>query len=267
MNSGIYIIINKKNGNRYVGSAVNLSARESHHLHHLHKGKHCNEHLQRAWNKYGESAFEFEVLERWEPEFLVSMEQWWMNILAPEYNIVPVAGSSLGSTRSDEAIAKLSVAAKRRSSTKEGRAHLIAAGRRRGELTQKHGTGIFGLTPEQQSINSKLGYENSLGKMTEAQRKENYKNSLGKLTTEERSENGKRGVAKLRRLGLGVFGRTPEQHRNHGLSIRKLTRLQVHDIRHLLALGDMSQKEIAEHFPVSIGVISNINTGKAYADW
>ena len=222
MNSGIYSIKNIINGHRYVGSAVDLSARESHHLHHLREGKHSNGHLQNAWNKYGEDVFEFEVLERWEPEFLVSMEQWWMNILRPEYNIAPVAGSSLGRKFSDETIAKLSAAAKRRSSTEEGRSHLIAAGKHRGELTKKYGTGIFGLTPEQVSANAKLGYESSIGKFTDEQRME--------------------------------------------IGNKKLTQSQVHEIRHLLALGDMSQEEIAKHYPVAQTGISRIKLGHNYAD-
>jgi len=223
MNSGIYTITNKKNGHRYVGSAVDLGARFRHHLHHLREGKHCNGHLQNAWNKYGEDAFLFEILEYWEPEFLISMEQWWMNMLCPEYNIVPVAGSSLGHKFSDEARSKLSVAAKRRSSSKEGYSHLSAAGKRRGFLTKKYRTGIFGLTPEQITSNAKKGYENS----------------IGKLTNEQRMEIGN----------------------------RKLTQSQVHEIRHLLALGDMSQEEIAGYYPVGQGQISRLKLGRTYADW
>jgi len=267
MNSGIYTITNKMNGHRYVGSAVDLGARFSHHLHHLREGKHCNGHLQNAWNKYGEDAFLFEIVEEWEPEFLISMEQWWMNMLQPEYNIVPVAGSSLGHKFSDEAISKLSVAAKRRSSSKEGYSHLSAAGKRGGATSKKNGSGIFGLTSEQHKENGKLGYKSSLGKMTSEQRRERYANSLGKMTSEQHKENGKKGVDKQKRLGLGVFGRTSEQQKELGRRNRKLTQSQVYEIRHLLALGDMPQREIAEHFPVGIGVIGNINTGRTYADW
>jgi len=223
MNSGIYTITNKMNGHRYVGSAVDLGARFSHHLHHLREEKHCNGHLQNAWNKYGEDAFLFEVVEEWEPEFLISMEQWWMNMLQPEYNIVPVAGSSLGRKFSDETISKLSAVAKRRSFSREGRAHLSAAGKRRGFLTKKYRTGIFGLTPEQITANAKKGYANSIGKLTNKQRME--------------------------------------------IGNKKLTKSQIHEIRHLLALGDMTQDEIAKHYPVSQSAISRIGLGRNYADW
>ena len=116
MNSGVYIIENKKNGHRYVGSSVKLAGRQRDHFHQLRRGKHANAHLQSAWSKYGESAFEFDVLEYWEPEFLVSMEQWWMNVLQPEYNIQPVAYSRIGNTNAlglqhtPEARAKISAA-------------------------------------------------------------------------------------------------------------------------------------------------------------
>ncbi len=110
MNSGVYTITNTKNGHRYVGSAVNLTKRWREHRHGLRNETHRNAYLQRAWNKYGEGAFKFETLEQWEPEFLVSMEQWWMNMLQPEYNIAPVAGSSLGVIRTKEYRAKKSVA-------------------------------------------------------------------------------------------------------------------------------------------------------------
>ena len=108
--SGVYEILNTTNGHRYIGSAVSLRKRKHDHWRELRRDTHCNEHLQRAWNKYGEDAFKFDVLEYWEPEFLVSFEQWWMNMLQPEYNIRPVAGSSLGVKRTAETRAKMSAA-------------------------------------------------------------------------------------------------------------------------------------------------------------
>ena len=103
MKSGIYEITNTINGHRYVGSAVDIKGRWQNHKITLPRGTHRNGHLQNAWNKYGEDVFEFEVIEYWEPEFLISMEQWWMNMLQPEYNIAPVAGSCLGIKRTAEA--------------------------------------------------------------------------------------------------------------------------------------------------------------------
>lgn len=61
--SGIYKITNKLTGKYYVGSSSDI-----HHRWYIHKCKlnnahHVNPHLQAAWNKYGPSAFQFEVVE------------------------------------------------------------------------------------------------------------------------------------------------------------------------------------------------------------
>lgn len=64
--SGIYKIVNKVNGKYYVGSSKNIlgnRGRWSAHYNDLIRNAHYNMHFQRAWNKYGESSFEFIVLE------------------------------------------------------------------------------------------------------------------------------------------------------------------------------------------------------------
>lgn len=63
MNQGIYKIINVVNNKFYVGSAVNLRKRKSRHFSELRMGRHNNRHLLAAWNKYGEQAFIFVVVE------------------------------------------------------------------------------------------------------------------------------------------------------------------------------------------------------------
>lgn len=57
--SGIYKIVNKVNGKYYVGSSSNIYIRWKCHLKELRGGYHHNDHLQRAFNKYGEDNFEF----------------------------------------------------------------------------------------------------------------------------------------------------------------------------------------------------------------
>jgi len=61
--SGIYKIINVVNNKFYVGSAVDLRRRKTRHFSELRLGKHNNAHLQSAWNKYGEKAFTFVIVE------------------------------------------------------------------------------------------------------------------------------------------------------------------------------------------------------------
>lgn len=61
--SGIYQIVNESNNRFYIGSAKLFKTRFNQHLNSLRKGKHHNKFLQADFNKCGEDAFVFEVLE------------------------------------------------------------------------------------------------------------------------------------------------------------------------------------------------------------
>lgn len=73
--SGIYIILNKANGNTYVGSSYSLRGRFLDHKLHLKKGTHCNSRLQNAWRKYKPWNFEFQILFLCKVEELIFWEQ------------------------------------------------------------------------------------------------------------------------------------------------------------------------------------------------
>lgn len=63
MARGIYKIINVINNKFYVGSAVDFTARKRRHWWALRSQRHANKHLQAAWDKYGEGAFRFVIVE------------------------------------------------------------------------------------------------------------------------------------------------------------------------------------------------------------
>lgn len=63
LKSGIYKITNKLNGRIYIGSAKRFKERWSQHTQSLKRGKHSNKFLQADFNKSGEGAFVFEVIE------------------------------------------------------------------------------------------------------------------------------------------------------------------------------------------------------------
>lgn len=82
---GIYRIRNKVNDKCYYGSSKNIEKRWQRHKNELKNNNH-NPLLQRAWNKYGESNFVFEVIEECELSVLLQTEQKYLDLL-PEYNI------------------------------------------------------------------------------------------------------------------------------------------------------------------------------------
>jgi group I intron endonuclease len=109
--SGIYEIVNIQNNKKYIGSAVNLELRQSQHFSKLRKNYHENRHLQRAYNKYGEEQFVFNILEEVDsPELLVEREQYHIDKYTFEnlYNIRIEASSNFGFKHSDETKVKMS---------------------------------------------------------------------------------------------------------------------------------------------------------------
>lgn len=96
--SGVYVIRCVPTGKIYVGSAANLRQRWSQHRARLRSGTHHNRHLQAAWNRYGETAFEFEVAEIVHPTDLLTAEQRWIDATkctdrSVGFNIFDLAGS------------------------------------------------------------------------------------------------------------------------------------------------------------------------------
>ena len=99
MDSGIYAIRNKVNGKIYVGSAANFKRQFYLHKHHLRKGNHHSKKLQNSWNKYGEDAFEFGIIEICNTNNLIEREQFWLDcfdVVTEGYNISPTAGTTYG---------------------------------------------------------------------------------------------------------------------------------------------------------------------------
>lgn len=85
---GIYVIYNNVNGKFYIGSTTHsFKLRWYAHLYQLRMGKHGNFILQRAWNKYGENAFEFRIIEVLEKdqELILYREQHYLDMLFGEY--------------------------------------------------------------------------------------------------------------------------------------------------------------------------------------
>lgn len=108
--SGIYAIVNKLNGNRYIGSSENITDRWKRHIKLLQNGEHHSNHLQHAWNAYGAACFDFTVVFLCDKENLLLCEQFYIDALKPVYNTVPTAGNVSGVIRSEEYRKKQSAA-------------------------------------------------------------------------------------------------------------------------------------------------------------
>lgn len=111
----VYCIRNKINGHIYVGSTNNPRRRWNQHKWQLRRGKARSKYLQRAWNLYGESAFEFEIIEEVGNEFTVeSVEQKWIDYfreIAILYNIGDAGNTPMrGKKLSAESCRNMSIA-------------------------------------------------------------------------------------------------------------------------------------------------------------
>jgi group I intron endonuclease len=108
-NCGVYQIKNTITGDYYIGSSCNIKHRVNQHRWYLSNNKHCNPHLQRAWNVYGKPAFEFSTILLCDIENKLYYEQGLLDLLKPAYNIaVNAVASAQGLRRSDETLIKMS---------------------------------------------------------------------------------------------------------------------------------------------------------------
>lgn len=112
MTCGVYRIIHIASGRFYLGSSRNVEHRWKCHIRDLEAGNHHNRFLQRAYNKYGRSAFLFEIAQECAESERLAWEQVYLdNAWGSEklYNIVPFAGqtpSMQGKKRSPESVEK-----------------------------------------------------------------------------------------------------------------------------------------------------------------
>lgn len=106
--SGIYSWTNKLTGNIYIGQSVNLSAWFKNYYNVSYLSSKHNLIICRALIKYGYSNFSLEILEYCDLSVLVEREQYYLDKFKGSYNILKVAGSSIGNKHYEETKAKIS---------------------------------------------------------------------------------------------------------------------------------------------------------------
>lgn len=88
--AGIYCIMNLVDSKIYVGSSNSVYFRLRCHLSHLRLQKHGNKYLQRSFNKHGENSFYSYILQYTEEDKLLLLEDYYISLLKPEYNLIIV---------------------------------------------------------------------------------------------------------------------------------------------------------------------------------
>jgi hypothetical protein len=93
--SGVYRFTNTKTGFSYIGSTRDLSIRLRNYFNVNYLLRYKSMVICRALLKHGYSHFTLEILEYCEPSCLIEREQYYLDLLNPEYNILKTAGSSV----------------------------------------------------------------------------------------------------------------------------------------------------------------------------
>jgi group I intron endonuclease len=117
--TGVYTIQNKINKKFYIGKAERQGTflsdsgfyiRWSNHINCLKADRHDNRYLQNSWNKYGGENFEFSILHKCPPEKCLEMEDFYLYLLEPQYNLMFEKGSPKNQKCTEETKKKLSKA-------------------------------------------------------------------------------------------------------------------------------------------------------------
>ena len=216
---GIYGIKNKINEKTYIGkTGMNFGDRWDSHRALLRSGKHFNQHLQRAWNKYGEENFEFIVIEDCNIDELDEKEKYYIALYREQnlsYNLADggEGGSFLGKHLSEETKRKI------------------------GEKNRVHMTG------------RKLSEE--IKKKMSRSQKERYE----QWTDEERAAWGILSSERARGYKWDDESCNKMIGNKNGATH---TVEQIKEIRRMYEAENMSCREIADHFHESYGYIYNI---------
>jgi len=110
--SGIYRLNSLVTGKSYVGSSKDLNNRLRSYYSTSNMERIVNKEksiIYKAVLKHGHSNFSLDIIEYCEPDKLIKREQYYFDLLKPEYNILQIAGSRLGHKLSEKTKKSLSI--------------------------------------------------------------------------------------------------------------------------------------------------------------
>lgn len=225
---GIYKIKNKIDNKFYIGSSTNIKQRWYRHKSMLRNNCHCNEHLQNAWNKYGENCFEFEIVCFVEKENLFEMEQ----KLILNLNC---CDKTIGYNKTENTFAPM--LGKKMSC----------------EQKQKISDSLKGRKLSNQTKN-KISNSNKGKTRTEEQKTNLSLVKKGKsIKSFKRTEENKKKISDYAKTRTGVKN-----------SNAKLTQEQIQQICIDFEKNELSLNEIAKKYNVSLSTIKRIKYNKSY---
>ena len=109
--SGVYRWVHNKSGKMYIGSSADLGQRFSSYYSLIWiKSQAKRSIIYKSLLKHGYSEFRLEILEYCNSEDVIKREQFFLDYLKPEYNILKIAGSRVGFEVLEETKAKISAA-------------------------------------------------------------------------------------------------------------------------------------------------------------
>ncbi|MGM1447547.1 NUMOD3 domain-containing DNA-binding protein [Bacillus cereus group sp. BceL305] len=294
---GVYAILNLNNGKVYIGSSVDVFKRWGDHTRELERGNHHSPRLQNSWDKHGEDAFSFEIIDDvGDKDRLIKQEQYWIDIFksyddSNGYNISHAAKSCLGIERSEEFkegcrwrnLGKKQseeTRQKRSESLKEFYKHnkrkvsfktrMLMSIRMRGNIPSEEtrrklseaGKGRVG------SFAGKKLSEEHRRKLSESRRGEKHFNFGKEFSDELRKKlsDAHKGIKlseeSIKKLKVTMAEREVNKGSKNGMA--KLDEDKVREIKRLLKEG-VGIMDIAEKFNVSRQTISGIKNGRRWA--
>lgn len=116
---GIYAWENKINNKIYIGSGDPLYLRLSDYYQRWYLESKNNLYIVRSLNKYSMKSFNLHILEYSNSKDIIKCEQKWIDLIGPEYNTNPTAGSTKGYKHTKESIEKMKLSATGRTHSHE----------------------------------------------------------------------------------------------------------------------------------------------------
>ena len=163
--SGVYVIVCLITRKVYVGSSVCIRKRFNTHVHHLRRGSHSSRYLQRAWNKYGASAFECRVLDDCAPEDRIQWEQQYIDLYQSAnprygYNLNPIAKDQTGRKWTPEQLQRASASQTGKKASEETKQKHRQAWEKNGDTwrmqrREKHGLTYDLISPDGERVTGK----------------------------------------------------------------------------------------------------------------